>query len=174
MSYKKHIQNLARGGVMAALVFLATWAVHVPLGTNGGYIHFGDALVYLSASVLPMPWAMLASAVGAGLSDLLSPGGAVWLLPTLLIKPLICATFTSGRQSVLCGRNIAAVFLGGLIGVVGYFIAYVVIAGPAMALAQLPMSFVQPAGSGACYIVLGAALDRLKIKQRSSLLGKLR
>jgi len=41
-------------GVMAALITIMTaYLCHVPVGTNGGYIHFGDALIYLSAALLP-------------------------------------------------------------------------------------------------------------------------
>lgn len=159
------IRMIAFTGMFAALVFLATWAVHVPVGLNGGYVHFGDALVYLAASMLPLPYAMTASAIGAGLSDLLSPGAAVWALPTVIIKSLCCLPFTSKNLRILCKRNAVALLVAGLITTVGYGIATAVIAGGfAVALAETPFSLIQAAGSALCYAVVAAALDRTNLK----------
>ena len=56
---------------------------------------------------------MAAGAVGAGLADLLT--APMWVLPTLIVKALVCLPFTSKNQRVLCGRNIAAIFISGLL-----------------------------------------------------------
>jgi len=48
-------------GIMAALITIMTaYVFHIPIGVNGGYVHFGDALIYLAATVLPAPYAMAA------------------------------------------------------------------------------------------------------------------
>ena len=58
---------------MAALITIMTaYICHIPVGTNGGYIHFGDALIYLSATLLPKPYAICAAAIGGGVADLLT------------------------------------------------------------------------------------------------------
>ena len=67
------IRYLATAGIMAALITLMTaYICHIPVGTNGGYIHFGDSLIYLAAVLLPRPYALAAAAIGGGLADLLT------------------------------------------------------------------------------------------------------
>ena len=64
---------------------------HIPFGASGGYIHFGDAIIYLGASVLPTPLAVAAAIIGAGLADLLT--APMWVLPTVIIKAMLCLPF---------------------------------------------------------------------------------
>ena len=100
--------------MFAALITIMTaYICHIPVGLNGGYVHFGDALIYLAASVLPAPLAMLAGAVGGGLADLLT--APVWMIPTVIIKMAIALPFTSKNENVICPRNIVAVFVSGVI-----------------------------------------------------------
>ena len=66
------IRNIAITGVFAALITVMTaYVCHIPVGTNGGYVHFGDALIYLAAVLLPRPYALAAAAIGGGMADLL-------------------------------------------------------------------------------------------------------
>ena len=81
-------------GLFAAMITIMTaWLFHIPYGANGGYIHFGDALIYLAAVLLPRPYAMAAAALGGGLADLLT--APVWAPATMIIKMLIVLPFTS-------------------------------------------------------------------------------
>ena len=69
----KQIRLLTTTALFAALITIFTAYIgHVPVGTNGGYIHFGDSLIYIAAAVLPMPYAFAAGAIGGGLADLLT------------------------------------------------------------------------------------------------------
>ena len=52
---------MAVTAMFTAMIFLLTRFVSVPVAT--GYVHFGDALVYLVASTLGGPWAFFAAAV---------------------------------------------------------------------------------------------------------------
>lgn len=160
----EQVKSITFTGLFAGLIFLSTWLFHIPIGISGGYIHFGDAMVYTAATMLPIPYAMAASAIGAGLSDLMSPGGAVWLLPTLLIKPLCCLAFTCRRESALCGRNILAIFVAGAVTVAGYLLAGIAIGGMGGAVASIAPNTVQAVGSGVCFVALSAVLDRTKIR----------
>lgn len=52
-------------GLMAAMITLMTaYICHIPIGLNGGYLHFGDSLIYLAAALLPTPYALAAAAIG--------------------------------------------------------------------------------------------------------------
>ena len=58
---------LVLSALFAAMITVMTaFLFHIPIGVNGGYLHFGDALIYLAASMLPTPYACIAAAVGAG------------------------------------------------------------------------------------------------------------
>ena len=57
-------------GLFAAMIALMTaYIFHIPYGANGGYIHFGDALIYIAAVLLPRPYALAAAAIGGGVID---------------------------------------------------------------------------------------------------------
>ena len=57
------IKYLTLTGLMAAMITIMTaYICHIPVGVNGGYIHFGDSLIYLAATILPTPYALAAAA----------------------------------------------------------------------------------------------------------------
>ena len=91
---KKETEKLVQmvyAGLFAAMTALLTATLHIPVGN--GYIHCGDAVIYLSAAVLPLPYAVGASAIGGMMADLLS-GYPMYALPTFLIKGLLALTFS--------------------------------------------------------------------------------
>lgn len=61
------IKYITLTGLMAAMIALMTaYICHIPTGTNGGYIHFGDSLIYIAATLLPTPYALAAAAIEIG------------------------------------------------------------------------------------------------------------
>ena len=81
--------TLAFGGMMAALVFVATYFFKLPVSITQGYIHLGDGFILLGASLLG--WASVpAAAIGSALADLLG-GYTLYILPTFVIKGLVAA-----------------------------------------------------------------------------------
>jgi uncharacterized repeat protein (TIGR04002 family) len=166
MKSKAKVRGIVTCGLFAALIFIATYMFHIPT-VNGGYIHVGDAFIYLAASLMPTPFAAVCSALGGAMSDILSPGGAAWAIPTIIIKPVLTLFFTSKYNKIICKRNIAAVFLAGVIGVIGYGIAYDIMFGSLWgALLEMSVDVLQPIASGILFLVAGAAFDKSKIKNR--------
>lgn len=54
---------LVTAALFAAVITLTTaYLLHIPVPT--GYVHLGDAFVYLAASLLPAPYAVAAAAIG--------------------------------------------------------------------------------------------------------------
>lgn len=159
-------KHLVIAALFAALTFVLTaYFFHVPVGVNGGYIHFGDSMIYLAASVLPLPYAMAAGAIGAGLSDLIS-GGAMWVLPTVIIKALMAAMLTAKQDKILCKRNILGLIPAALICLVGYYLAESIITGSFwVGLPSAPLTLIQSAGSSALYILLALAFDKAQLKR---------
>lgn len=153
-------------GLLAAMITIMTaYICHVPYGANGGYIHFGDALIYVAAVLLPRPYALAAAAIGGGLADLLT--APMWAPATIIIKMLITLPFTSKEGRILCPRNIAAPFIAALVSATGYWLAEGLLFGNFVApLVSFAGSAVQSGGSAAIFLALAVALDRIHLKQK--------
>lgn len=146
----------------AAITVMTAYMLHIPIPT-GGYVHLGDALIYLAACLLPVPYAAAAAAIGAGLADLLT--APVWVAPTLVVKALIVLFFTSKSERILCRRNCAAVVMAGLFSPAAYALAGCVMAGTmAVFVPQFLGTLVQGIGSGALFLTVAPALDGVKLK----------
>ena len=144
-------RNLVTSALLAAIICLVTGHIlHIPT-VNGGYAHIGDSIIYLSAAILPLPYAMVCSAIGAGLADLTS-GAFIWVVPTLMIKPIIVLLFSNKSDKILTTRNIVAVE-GLMFG------------NMAVAFAITAVGMIQPIGSFIVFIILGIVLDKINIKQ---------
>jgi len=159
-------KRLVTTALFAALIFVAIIAIRVP-NPIGGIIHFGDAFIFLAAVILPFPYALLAAAVGAGMSNLFL-GIPMWAPFTILIKPLMTLCFTSRSDSILVTkRNIIAPFGAGLINLVLYYLAAVILFGNWLApMAGVPGDLIQFAGSAIFYYIIAYTFDRLEIKKR--------
>ena len=158
-------KNIVLGALFASLIFIAT-LFHIPTGFNGGYIHIGDTFIYLAAVLLPTPYAMLASGIGAALCDGLS-GAALWILPTLIIKPLMVLCFKRNQEKIFSKSNIFSVIIAGLLGWFGYYIFGAIISGNFIApLATFFIEMIQPIISGIIFLVVGYALDKINIKEK--------
>ena len=79
MKTNKNIFNLVLASLFAALIFVLTKFLSVP--TAIGYIHPGDAAIYLAAAILPTPYAMAAAGLGGALADLV--GGYFHYIPII-------------------------------------------------------------------------------------------
>ena len=99
--------KLVTTGLFAAMITIMTaYIFHIPYGANGGYVHFGDALIYLGAVFLPRPYALAAAAIGGGMADILT--APMWAPASIIIKMLIVLPFTGKESQILCPRNVAA------------------------------------------------------------------
>ena len=111
---------------------------------------------------------MFLLAIGAGLADLLS-GAAVWVIPTIIIKPILVLFFTSKNEKILCKRNILAVFPAGFTGVMLYCLAEYIMYGNFIAAFYMSfITLVQPVGSGVVFVMAALALDKAKFKNKVS------
>ena len=112
--------RLALCGMMAALIFVATYFVKLPMAMTNGYVHLGDGFILLAASMLG--WAAVpAAAVGSMLADLLG-GYAVYLLPTLVIKGLVAAIAVLALRARHEWLRVLGLILAEAAMVAGYFV----------------------------------------------------
>jgi len=166
---KNKTRRVVYSGLFAGLIFLAIRFLYVPVGN--GIIQVGDSIIYLGAIILPFPFGIFSGAIGASLSDLTSPF-AIYTIPTLLIKSInsLCFYIPFRKNAkIISLRTIIAVVVSSLVTVVGYFFAEWILFGKAAAFLTIPRSFIQAGGSFAVFILLGIALDRVKLLKRINL-----
>ena len=155
-------------GCFAALITIFTaYIVHIPVGINGGYIHFGDSLIYLAAAILPTPYAIIAAAIGGGLADLLT--APMWTIATVIIKSLIVLPLTSKHEKIVNARNVIGTIIAFMISATGHFLAEKLLFGTETAfLSSVSGSIIQSGGSAVFFVILGTALDKAGIKSMVS------
>ena len=88
LNNRSRVYTLVLTGVMAALVMAATSFFKIPVPATNGYVHLGDALIFLSVLVLGRRNGTIAAASGSALADLLG-GYAHWAPWTFVIKGLM-------------------------------------------------------------------------------------
>ena len=145
------------------IAVITDYICHIPYGENGGYIHFGDALIYLAAVFLPRPYALAAAAIGGGAADLLT--APMWIPATVIIKMMIVLPFSGKQEKILTIRNWAAPFTAAAISATGYYLAEGILFGSFITpAASLAGSLIQSGGSAVFFFALGAAFDRARVK----------
>lgn len=165
---KKSVRNLVMAALFAALIAVFTaWLFHIPIkiGANTAYLHFGDAFIFLAASLLPAPYACAAAAIGGGLADLLC-GSVIWAPFTVVIKALITLCFSSRSDRLLTRRNLLAALPALVITVGGYYLAEAILYGNWVApVLSIWGNVVQIVGSAVIYVLVALALQKAGVKK---------
>lgn len=153
-------KRIVQISLLAAITLILTIAYKLPIGGTGGYIHFGDSVIYLTAFLLGGVPAAYVGAIGGGLADILSGFGA-YALPTLIIKSLmaiLAAKIYEKSENKIFGMVLAFV-VGGVVMVGGYYIAesimYLNFSAP---IASIPMNLLQVVFSIPLPVILTSAL----------------
>ena len=159
------IRLIALTGLFTALVYVLTAFLHVP--TIKGYVHIGDAAIFLASSILPTPYAVFPGSGGGALSDGLS-GYLIWVPATLIIKAATALLFTSDHQTIICPRNIISILPALIICVGGYglYSGIVIYHSIAAGFADAAANAVQTLTSAIVYILAGLSLDRTGTARR--------
>ena len=163
----RKVLNMVYAAVFAAMIFALTRFIQIPVPGGAGYLHFGDAMIYIVASTLGGPWALLASALGAALAGL-SSGFAVYAPISAIVKVLIALPFAlvnKKSEKILTPLTICLTIPSGVITVLGYFLGDLIV-NKAYAVADIPMNIVQAVGSAIIFVVISAAFDAAKLKKK--------
>lgn len=159
---KPTVRYLCYSGIFAALVLVCTAFLQIPAHT--GYIHVGDAIIYLAACLLPWPYAVAVGVIGCGLADVIS-GFAIWAPASLLIKGLSVLAFRR-QGKILCLRNMLALIPAWVLCIGGYYAYEVLITQNAIApLAGMLGSTFQCLVSSMLFVFLGYLFDKLNIRR---------
>ena len=150
------LYRLVFTGLFAALIFVGTFFFKIP---TIGYIHLGDGFIFIAASILPLPYAMAAAALGGGLADLLG-GYAIWIPGTMIIKALCVVLFNNKAKKALCWRNILAVLFAAVVNIAGYYLYGSLIQGNFITcLTEIPMNAAQETAGAIIFIVMALLLN---------------
>lgn len=158
--------------MFAAMIAVMTAFVQIKTPT-GGYVHLGDSMIYLAASFLPLPYAILAAAIGGGIADLLVYPETI--IYTIIIKAINAVFFSAKGDKLLTKRNALMTIPSGLVTVVGYSLSKLIrqlLAGDSFhsavvnALWKIPENGIQAIASALIFIVIALALDKADIKKR--------
>lgn len=163
----RKVLNMVYAAVFAAMIFALTRFIQIPVPGGAGYLHFGDAMIYIAASTLGGPWALLASALGAAIADL-SSVFAVYAPISAIVKVLIALPFVfvnKKSEKILTPLTICLTIPSGVITVLGYFLGDLIV-NKAYAVADIPMNIVQAVGSAIIFVVISAAFDAAKLKKK--------
>lgn len=163
----RKVLNMVYAAVFAAMIFALTRFIQIPVPGGAGYLHFGDAMIYIVASTLSGPWALLASALGAAIADL-SSGFAVYAPISAIVKVLIALPFVlvnKKSEKILTPLTICLTIPSGVITVLGYFLGDLIV-NKSYAVADIPMNIVQAVGSAIIFVVISAAFDAAKLKKK--------
>lgn len=159
------VLKMVMAALFTAMIFVLTRFVSVPVAS--GFVHFGDALIYIVAATLGGPWALLAAAAGGVIADLTGVW-AVYAPATLIIKVLIAIPFVlvnKKSEKILTPLTALLTIPSGIITVLGYFVADMII-DKSYAVVDIPGNAIQAVGSAVLFIVIAAAFDAVKIKKK--------
>lgn len=178
---KSLLYQIVLAAIMAALT--ATIAIFVKIPLPMGYVHPADAIIYLCASLVPTPIAMLSAGIGGALADFIG-GYGIYVIPTFIIKAVIASLFTCKNEKIACKRNFIATGIGGALTVILYYIADTIltVAGESsgfsmfmdkikvaanwtVAFASAPGNLAQAVVSAIVFIALAFALDKANVKK---------
>ncbi|MEM4246101.1 MAG: ECF transporter S component [Candidatus Bathyarchaeia archaeon] len=146
--------------VFTAMVAALTLLIRIPVPATGGYINFGDTVIFVSALLFGPLVGGLSGGIGSAIADMI--GYPVFAPFTFVIK---------GLEGFLIGKigrgrslpwSILACVVGGGVMVCGYFIAeaYVLMLGVPVALVEVPGNVSQAVTAGLIGIPLSQFLRR--------------
>lgn len=160
----KRVKLICFTSVMTALVFVFTAYLHVP--AFHGYVHAGDAFIYLAACFLPRSYAVFTGSFGAALADCLT-GYTLWAPASVIIKAVTALLFSCKGKMLVNKRNLWMLLPATLLCAGGYYIYETILYGNALVpLSSVGGSLIQSAVSGVLFVTLGVALDRKHMKER--------
>lgn len=142
---KISIKDITKTALMAALIFLATFVLKIPL--LFGYTHLGDCMIFIAVIILGSKKGAFAGGVGAALADL-AGGYPQWILPTFVIKFAMAFTmgiFVEKLMPRFKYNYIVGSVAGGAVQVVGYTAVQFFYYGWANALVNIPPLLLQTA-----------------------------
>ena len=163
------LKRITKIAMMAAIIFVCTYAFKIPIAITGGYTHLGDCAIFVGVMILGRKYGALAGAIGAAMADLLG-GFLIWVVPTFVIKGIMAFVMGTIVEKVLPEKKwnwLMGAILGGICQIVGYQLVKLVLISPAAAIATIPTITTQTV----CGIVIAAVV--ISVLQSSKVICRL-
>lgn len=132
MQTKSNTYKIVLTALMMCLIMIAILFVRIPIPFTQGYVHLGDAMIFLSVLLLGWKYGALASALGGMLGDLVG-GFAMWAPWTFALKGIMAlilgfaVTAISKNENITRAKylagEIAGMIAAGIVMVIGYYLA---------------------------------------------------
>lgn len=161
----QRIREMVQIALMAAITYISVSYLHIPYG-NGGVIHLGDSMIFITAILFGARQAAISGAIGMTLFDIMFY--PIYAPYTLVIKAgmgIIAGLIARDglKQGNSWIRNIIGIALAGAFGVTGYYFAEVIIYTSFYSpMVNILGNVIQVTAGGAIAIFLSAALKRTK------------
>lgn len=167
--------KLVLTALFIALTAVAILFIRVPIPFTQGYVHLGDAVIFLGILVLGWKRGAVAAAFGGAMGDLIG-GFAIWAPWTFAIKGIMALLIGLVLQAAIGGREVssgrliavetAAMVLAGAFETAAYFGAEGIMYGNwAVAALGIPWNIGQFAVGMAVAVLINAALVRTPVKK---------
>ena len=157
-------QKIALSALLAALIFIATRFISIPLPAVG-YVNLGDGLVILAGWMLSPGYGFLAAGIGSAISDVLSPF-VIYAPATFVVKGLMAVivhfVFKVLKQKNKIVAGIAGSLIAELVMVSGYLLFESVMYGFKTAAVSVPFNCIQ----GIVGLIIGVIFVSVFSKRR--------
>ena len=153
--------RIAVSGVMAALVCVATYLIKIPVPATEGFINIGDSMIFVSSLLFGSVIGGFAGGVGSAFADIISGYGYFAPLTFIVkgIEGVLVGKISNGKS---WNRDILAVFIGGIVMVLGYFLGETFTMGISIpaALIEVPGNIFQVTAGGLIAIPLSLIIRK--------------
>lgn len=132
MKVQEKTGKMVLAAALMCMIIVLTMFIKIPVPMTQGYVHLGDAVIFLSVLILGRKYGAACAGLGSMMADIFC-GMVIWAPWTFVIKfamAYVMGVILEGSGSVVSkGREISAMLCGGIIMTIGYFIAEWVIYG---------------------------------------------
>jgi len=119
MIEKDQTRTLIITSMLAALVFVITFLIAIPVPSTSAYVNIGDSVIYCAGILVGAPWAAAAAGIGSMLADW-AVGVPIYMPATLVIKALMGFVCAKIMKNGGLPKFVLACVTGGAVMVVGY------------------------------------------------------
>ena len=174
MQTKTNTFKLVLTALMMCLIMVSILFIRIPIPFTQGYVHLGDAMIFLSVLILGWKYGALAAALGGMLGDLVG-GFAMWAPWTFAIKGIMAILLglvimaTSKKKNLTAGKficgEVIGMILAGIFMVIAYYVAEGIMYGNWVApVFGIPWNIGQFAVGMVIAVLIAAALCRTPLK----------
>lgn len=158
----KHITNIVKAALIAALTCVCTMLIAVPIPGGTGFINIGDVTVALAGVFCGPVYGFFAAAIGSALADLFA-GYIIYAPATFFIKGIMALTVAFLIKANAKYMVVPASFLAEAEMLGGYFIFELFLYGKGTATAGVIGNLVQ---GSACLVISVAVIYVLTANKR--------